>query len=204
MKVINEIGSFVTLDVPGPRTTRLQASSNYPASRWAGRLRAGSRCTTSGGRPCAFGARTTPPSGPEAALPASSASPSPWCRRDTPGPCASSRRPTGGWVFVTSQVRIVYPATTEASTREIVIRKRVLVVDPRALVAGGVLATAVVAWVSRRRRRRRRLAARARRRGAPPHPPKTRQPASLSCALERLYDRRTRRFGTGVGPFSRP
>src|SRR5205085_7622598 len=60
------------------------------------------------------------------------------------------------WVgFVTMQVRIVYPAATEAATREIAVRKRVGVVDAWSLrVLGGVLAIAIVAWVRRRRRRR--------------------------------------------------
>jgi hypothetical protein len=167
VEVINEIGSFVTLDVPGPRVTRLQARLQLPGLRLAQEA-AGRVEVDNVGRSAVrfWGENDT----------------TVWPGRGTPGQqrFAKSLVPVGRsrsvrvvarpdwWVgFVTVQVRIVYPAATEAATREIAVRKRVLVVDPRALVAlGGALVTAVVAWVRHRRRRRRRSAARARRSGS--------------------------------------
>jgi hypothetical protein len=178
VQVINEIGSFVTLDVPGPRVTRLQAKLRLPGftlgQEAAGRLDVHNV-------------------GPSAVRFWGENDATAWPGSGTPGQqrFAKSLVPTGRsrsvpvvarphwWVgLVTVQVRIVYPAASESATREIAVSKRVLVVDPRALVVlGGVLAAAVVAWVRRRRKRRRRLAARARRRGARHQSPTTRRSA---------------------------
>jgi len=178
VKVINEIGSFVTLDVPGPRSNRLQARLQVPGFT-LGQEAEGRLTVRNLGRSAVrfWGENDT----------------AAWPGSDTPHQqrFAKSLVPIGRsrstrvvaapdwWVgFVTMQVRIVYPATTQAATREIAVRKRVLVVDPWALVVlGGVIATAVAAWVRHTRRRRRRLAARARRRGASRQSPNARRSA---------------------------
>jgi hypothetical protein len=176
--VINEIGSFVTLDLPGLRSTRLQAKLRLPGFT-LGQEAAGRLTVRNVGRSAVrfWGENDT----------------TAWPGSGTPGQqrFAKSLVPMGRsrslrvvatpdwWVgFVTLQLRVVYPAATEAATREIAVRKRVLVVDPRALVVlGGVVATAVAAWVRHTRRRRRRLAARARRRGASRQSPNARRSA---------------------------
>ena len=175
VQVINEIGSFVTLDVPGPRSTRLRAKLRLPGVT-LGQEAAGRLQVHNVGRSAVrfWGENDT------TAWPGSGTSRQQRFAKSLV-PMGRSRsvrvvaRPHWWVGFVTLQVRIVYPAATEAATREIAVRKRVLVVDPWAFVVlGGVLAIAIVAWVRRRRRRRRRLAARARRKGSLRQSPRTR------------------------------
>jgi hypothetical protein len=176
--VINEIGSFVTLDVPGRRATRLEAKLGLSGftlgQEAAGRL----DVHNVGSSAVRFWGESDTTARPGAGTPRQQR----FAKSLVPMGRSRSVRVVAKpdwWVgVVTLQARIVYPAATEAATREIVIRRRVLVVDPRALVVlGGGLAAAVVAWVRRRRRRRRRSAARARRRGASRRPPTARRAA---------------------------
>jgi LPXTG-motif cell wall-anchored protein len=57
--------------------------------------------------------------------------------------------------MVTMRVHIFYPDRTDAGTTEIVLTKRVLVVQPAALVILGILLIAAAIWYRRRRRKRR-------------------------------------------------
>ena len=178
VQVINEIGSFVTLDVPGPRSTRLRAKLRLPGvtlgQEAAGRL----QVHNVGRSAVRFWGENDTTAWPGSGTPRQQR----FAKSLVPMGRSRSVRVVARphwWVgFVTLQVRIVYPAATEAATREIALHKRVLVVDPRALVVmGGVLAAAVVMWMRRRRRRRRRLAARARRKGSHRQSPRTRPSA---------------------------
>ena len=102
----------------------------------------------------------------------SSGSTSSCCRWAAPVRSSFTGKPAWFVGFVTLKVHILYPDVTEAATKEVVLTKRVLVVDP--IVLAVILAAVVVllAWRIRRRRRRRRVL-----RGPAPRDTAARMPA---------------------------
>jgi hypothetical protein len=160
LKVINQIGSFVTLDVPGPRDRELTASlsGSHFALGWQGEKTL--RVSNVGHAAVRF-----------------------WGENDTtsfPGggtlhqqrieklllPVGHERsftvtgKPAWPIGIVTMKVHVLYPGRTEDSTQEVVLTKRVLVINPIALAAVLIsVGVAIAFWIRRRRRRRGRAAA---------------------------------------------
>lgn len=164
-QVINQIGSFITVEVPGPRMRKLRASL-HPKTTLEGWFNS---------------AGVTIGDQAEATLSVRNVGPSAvrfWGETDitaSPGHHAvvqkridKSLLPTGrlrtyqvhgapNWPvgFVTMQSHVVYPGATETSTTEIVLERRVLVVSPWVLlVVPALLLLAFWYWRHRRRRRR--------------------------------------------------
>jgi len=159
VKVVNQIGSFVTVDVPGPRDRELNAmldgsrfvfgsqTDNTLRVRNVGHAAVqfwGWNDTTSslgGGTPNQQRIeKLLLPVGQERSL-------------------TVTGKPAWPIGFVTTKVHIIYPGRNEDSTQELVLTKRVLVVNPMALAAAFISIAGVIAviaiWAKRRWRRRR-------------------------------------------------
>jgi hypothetical protein len=158
--VINQIGGFFTIDIPGPRDRRLAADLELPGwsilglhvfvgsdlngtlhvhniGQAAVRLWGETDTTTTGGSPG------------QMRIPMSLV---PSLRERTFVVVAKPAWPIG---FIHIQARIVYPTTTETTTTEIVFTRSVLVIDPLVLVILAILLVAVIWWRVRAGRRRR-------------------------------------------------
>src|SRR5439155_8538712 len=162
--VINQIGGFFTIDIPGPRDRRLAANLELPGwsilglhvfvgsdligtlhvhnvGQAAVRFWGETDTTTTGGSPG------------QMRIPISLV---PSLRERTFVVAGKPAWPIG---FVHIQVRVVYPTTTESTTTEILFTRSVLVIDPRTLVVLAVLVLVVI-WRRVRAGRRRRAATR--------------------------------------------
>jgi hypothetical protein len=160
--VINQIGGFFTIDIPGPRDRRLAADLELPGFSILGvHLYVGSVLNGTlhvhniGHAAVRFWGETdstaTGGSPGQLRLPLSLV---PSLRERT---FVVSSRP--GWPigFVHTQVRIVYPSTTEKTTSEILFTNSELVINPLVFVVLGILVLFAI-WrrvLARRRRRRR-------------------------------------------------
>ncbi len=152
--VINQIGSFVTLDVPGPRVALIRVALRVPGFT-LGRQATGSLEIANVGQSSVrfWGESNT------TSWPGSSSAQQRFDKALVPtGTTQSltvSARPAWPVGFVTIHGRIIYPSTTESATTEIQFSKRVLVVNPLAIaVIIAVLVLAFLQWWLRRRRRR--------------------------------------------------
>jgi hypothetical protein len=151
--VVNQIGSFLTVDVPGPRERELQASLHVPGVTLGGRASGILQVANIGRAAVRFWGEND-----------SSASPggAPLQHRLDPSlvPVGRSRSfvvtGSAAWPvsMVTLSVHIVYPGRTEAATREIVLTRRVLVIQPWVVLAAFGVTIAVPLLLIYRRRRR--------------------------------------------------
>jgi hypothetical protein len=158
--VINQIGGFFTIDIPGPRDRRLTADLELPGFSILGmHLYIGSELNGTlhvhnvGHAAVRFWGETdstaTGGSPGQLRIPVSLV---PSLLERT---FVVSSKP--GWPigFVHTQVRIVYPTTTEKTTSEILFSRSNLVINPLVFVVLGILVLVVI-WrrvLSRRRRR---------------------------------------------------
>jgi len=155
LQVINQIGSFVTVDVPGPRVRKLAASFQIGGLSFSTRAHGRLRIENTGRAAVRY-----------------------WGEQDTnssPGGSAEQERfdlsylPTGRHRFrdvsakpawpvgmVTITEHLVYPGRTDASTKELIVTKRVLVINPIVPIALALMLL-FAAWLVWWRRRARRL-----------------------------------------------
>jgi hypothetical protein len=202
VQVVNEIGSFFTIDVPGPRYRKLAADLHVNQSILAGiRLPSiviGSRAhgvlhvRNVGTTQVRFWGEVD-----------SSSSPGSGAAQDRIDKSLIPRghvrtftvigKPDWPIDFVTLTARIFYPGQTETSTLELDLSKRVLVISPWVIVAAIVLLIAGI-WYWRRRRKRRR----------PPSGKNRRNPIPISLGTP--AERRSFGFRRRVkkGPAERP
>jgi len=166
VSVINRIGSFVTLDVPGPRQARLQVtltiqSLTIPGFTIAREARGSLQVANVGHSAVRFWGENNTSSWPGGAGPEQQ-------RFDTSlAPVATTRslpvtaRPAWPVGFVTLQGQIVYPSAKGSATTEVAFSKQVLVIDPWVIIvaAGLLLAGAYFLGLRRHRRRVRRRSA---------------------------------------------
>ena len=160
VNVINQIGGFFTVDVPGPRNRHLDADLKLPGWSIHGlRLLAGAKIT-----------------GTLRVANTGSAAVRLWGETDTnrtggaptQDPIPKSLVPIGrertfiihskpAWPIgiVTTQIRIVYPTETETTTTEILLTRKVLVIHPIALGAFATLIIALGTWLLARTHKRR-------------------------------------------------
>jgi hypothetical protein len=187
--LINQIGAFFTIDVPGPRVRKISAhlkvrgfdfgpihlSSVVVGNEADGEL----RVRNIGHAQVRFWGENDTTSWPGGKTPTQQRiekSLLPVGRARSFAVVGEPAWPVG---FVTMKVHIVYPGTTETSTKEIVLTKRMLVIAPWVIVAVCVLIALTVYWWLRRRRRRRPPAERRPvRRSSRPRAPTSRSGAS--------------------------
>jgi len=157
--LINQIGGFFTIDIPGPRDRRLTADVEFPGwsilgfhvfigknldstlhvhnvGQAAVQFWGETDTTTTGGSPGQLRI-------PKSLVPSS--------LERTFTVVTKPAWPIG---FVHMSVSVVYPTTTETTTTEILFTRSVLVINPLAFVVLAVI-VALVIWRRLRRRRRR-------------------------------------------------
>jgi hypothetical protein len=165
VELINQIGAFVTIDVPGPRVRQLTADLHVPGFDFGpihltnlalGSMTSGQFRVRNIGHAAAqfwgwnetrssFGGTPTQQRIDKSLLPTGRAR-----------SFAISAEPAWPIDVVTMKVYVVYPDKTETATAQIVLSKRMLVINPWVVVAAGVLFIAIAGWwlLGRRRRRR--------------------------------------------------
>jgi hypothetical protein len=164
VQVVNEIGSFFTIDVPGPRLRKLTADLRINPSvlahiRLPG-IVIGSRAhgllhvRNVGTTQVRFWGEVDSSSSPGSAVGQDRIDKS-LIPRGHVRTFTVVGKPAWPIDFVKLTARIFYPGQTETSTQELDLSKRVLVISPWVIVAVIVLLVAGV-WYWRRRRKRRR------------------------------------------------
>jgi hypothetical protein len=153
--VINEIGSFVTLDVPGPRTTLLTATLQLPGVTLGGRASGELTVANVGQSSVRFWGESNTTTWPGGSSPDQQRFDKSLLPTGTTRSISMSAKPAWLIGFVTVQGQVVYPATTESATTAVTFSKRVLVIDPRLIVVVGVLVLASLGWWLLHRRRHR-------------------------------------------------
>jgi hypothetical protein len=156
LQVINQIGSFVTIDVPGARMRKLTAIFDVPSIVLGSRVNGMLRVANVGPAAVRFWGENDTTSLPGGSFVQQRLDPSLL-------PSQKSRffsvtaKPAWLVGMVKMQVHVIYPGRTEATTREMTFTKQVLVVSPVVPAGLALLLVAVVGlvWRSRRRRRRR-------------------------------------------------
>jgi len=155
LQVINQIGLFVTVDVPGPRMRKLTALFDVPSIVLGSRVSGMLRVANVGPAAVRFWGENDTTSMPGGSFEQQRLNPSllPSQKSRYFSVTAKPAWPVG---MVKMTVHVIYPGRTEATTREMTFTKQVLVVSP--IVPGGgalvLLGIAAFVWRSRRRRRR--------------------------------------------------
>jgi len=152
LHVINQIGSFVTVDVPGPRLRKLAARFHLPDFSLGRRAHGTIRIENTGRAAVRFWGEQDSTSSPGGAAAQVRFEPSllPTGRYRYRAVSAKPAWPVG---MVTMTVHLMYPGRTEATTKELTVTKRVLVVSPFVPIALGALLLICIVLVWRRQRR---------------------------------------------------
>lgn len=156
LQVINQIGSFLTIDVPGPRTSKLAAAFHVPGVSFGSHAAGTLQITNAGGSTLRFWGEsdtTSSPGGGRVAQQRFDPSLLPRGRSELTTVEGKPSWPIG---IVTMTVHLFYSGRTESSTKELVLSRRVVVISPVVPVSGAValvLAGAFIAGLRRRRRR---------------------------------------------------
>jgi hypothetical protein len=152
IQVINQIGSFVTIDVPGPRQRELGGRFRMPSLVFGSRANGTLHISNTGHAAVRFWGENDTTSSPGG---------SPRQLRLDPSllPAGRSRSTTvsgkPAWPvgIVTVTAHITYPGRTDAATKELVFSKRVVVISPWLPIGLALLLAAAGAGVWTRRRR---------------------------------------------------
>jgi hypothetical protein len=152
IQVINQIGSFVTIDVPGPRQRELGGRFSMPSLVFGSRANGTLHISNTGHAAVRFWGENDTRSSPGGSARQLRLDPSllPVGRSRATTVSGKPAWPVG---IVTVTAHITYPGRTDAATKELVFSKRVLVISPW-LPIGLVLllaAAGVGVWTRRRR-----------------------------------------------------
>ncbi len=172
--VINQIGSFVTLDVPGPRQALLRVALQLPSFHLGRQAQGNVRVANAGHSSVRFWGENNTTSWPGGSVPDQQRIDSSLAPVGTTRSLGVTARPAWPIGIVQVHGQIVYPSANRSSTKQVAYDARVLVIAPWVIVAAAALLLAgilVVADRFRRRRRARRAAA------APSEPPRRRATA---------------------------
>lgn len=152
VKVINQIGSFLTLDVPGLRLRLLTGHLHLPSFVLGSQASGEMRITNLGHAAVTLWGENDITSSPGGAFQQDRLGPSllPVGRSRSIAVTGKPRWPVG---IVTVTTRVTYPGRTASETRELVLTRRVLVISPWVPAAvGGLIALLAAVWWWRRRR----------------------------------------------------
>jgi hypothetical protein len=152
VKVINQIGSFVTLDVPGPRLRLLTGHLHLPAFVLGSKANGDVRVTNVGHASVTMWGENDTTSSPGGVYEQERLGPSllPVGRSRSIEVSGKPRWPVG---IVTVTTRVTYPGRTAAQTKQIVLTSRVIVVSPWVpAVVGALVLLLGAAWWGRGRR----------------------------------------------------
>jgi hypothetical protein len=150
---INQIGSYITIDVPGPRTRIIAADLHLPSFALTSHVRAKLHVHNVGTAAAMYWGENDTTAKPGSSTPRQARLDRSLLPTGRSRTIAVDAKPSFLIAIVTMHVHIVYPGRTDATTTEIVLTKRVLVIQPAALVLlGGILIAACI-WYARRRRK---------------------------------------------------
>jgi len=164
--VINQIGSFVTLDVPGPRQARLRVDLRLPSFQLGRQAQGSVRIANVGHSSVRFWGESDTTSWPAGSVPVQQRFDPSLAPVGTTRSLRVTARPAWPIGFVWVHGQIVYPTANLTSTKQAVFDRRVLVVAPWVIVAAAALLVIAILMVADRFRRHRR-----RRAGRPAVPP---------------------------------
>jgi LPXTG-motif cell wall-anchored protein len=153
---INQIGSYITIDVPGPRTRTLAADLDLPSFALTSHLHAKLHVHNVGKSAAMFWGENDTTAAPGSSAPTQARLERSLLPAGRSRTIVVEAKPSFLVAMVTMRVHILYPGRTDAGTTEIVLTKRVLVVQPAAVVLLGALLIVAGIWYARRRRKRRR------------------------------------------------
>ena len=156
--VINQIGSFVTLDVPGPRQARLRVALQIPGFHLGRQAEGTVQVANAGHSSVRFWGETDITSWPGGSVPDQQRIDSSLAPVGTRRSLVVTARPAWPIGFVRVRGQIVWPTADQSSTKQVVYEGRVLVVAPWVVVAAAAVLLAVVLLAVVRLRRRRRTA----------------------------------------------
>jgi hypothetical protein len=154
IKVINQIGSFVTIDVPGPRFRKLIGRFDLPSFVFGSHAEGTLRVTNTGRASVEFWGESDTSASPGGTVRQTRLDPYllPIGRSRT---ITVSGKPSWPIGIVTVTAHITYPGRTEATTKELTFTKHVIVISIWVPIAlGSLLIAAIFVWILRRRRRR--------------------------------------------------
>ena len=154
LAVVNQIGSFFTIDVPGPRSRKLSAQLVAPNFVLGSSVHGSVRVHNVGHASAQFWGENNTISTPGSHVPTQERIEKSLLPIGTARSYAVEGKPAWPIGFVTMKVRLVYPDRDGTATTELLAVNRVLVVNPVGLAAVlGVPLLAAVSWRVRRRRR---------------------------------------------------
>jgi hypothetical protein len=153
IKIVNQIGSFLTLDVPGPRLRLLTGHLHLPSFVLGSEASGEVRVTNLGHASVTLWGEsdtTSAPGGSTVQQVRLGPSLLPVGRSRSLAVSGKPRWPVG---VVTVTTRVTYPGRTAAETRQLVLTKHVVVIEPWVPAAVGALLAAIgAAWWWRRHR----------------------------------------------------
>ena len=153
--VQNEIGSFITLDVPGPRVTRLDASLDMPPFVLGDSAAGTVEVTNVGHASARFWGETDPTSWPGSVTPTQQRFEKSLAPTGVKRTLEVATTPEWPISLVTVRGQIIYSPTNGSTTAEVPFSARVLVIEPWVLVVlAGLLLLALLAMIRHSRRAR--------------------------------------------------
>jgi hypothetical protein len=161
VSVINQIGSFVTLDVPGPREARLGVTLAIPGFTLGREARGSLQVANVGHSAVRFWGENNITSWPGGASTDQQLFDTSLVPVSTTRSLNVIARPAWPVGFVQLRGQIIYPSVTGSATAEVAFSRRVFVIDPWLILvaAGLLLAGALLGWFRQRRRHSRRRSA---------------------------------------------
>lgn len=155
LAVVNQIGSFFTIDVPGPRLRNLAAELVAPNFVFGSVARGTVRVRNVGHASAQFWGENDTTSSPGSHVPTQERIEKALLPLHTARSYTVSARPAWPIGIVTMKIHLAYPYRDGSATRELLATKRVVVVNPIACGAIVVmLIAALLVWRRRRHRRR--------------------------------------------------
>jgi hypothetical protein len=167
LKVVNQIGWFLMVDVPGPRDRKLDATIDMRSLAIAGldvpgfvlgsKAEGIVRVSNVGRAAVRFWGENDTTSSPGSSATHQDRIDKSLVVVGRSRSFTVTGKPNWPIGFVKMKVHLIYPGATDAATQEIVFSKRILVIHPLVLVALALLLVGAMAlWLRRRRRRGRR------------------------------------------------
>ena len=154
LAVVNQIGSFFTIDVPGPRSRKLSAVLVAPNFVFGSTAHGTVRVRNIGHASAQFWGENDTTSSPGSNQPTQERIDKQLLPIGTARSYSVSGRPSWPIGTVTMKIHLVYPDRDGASTTELLATQRVLVANPPGCAAAlGLLILVVLLWRRRRRHR---------------------------------------------------
>lgn len=186
--VVNQIGAFIVIDVPGPRSRELSALLVAPNFVFGSSVHGIVRVRNVGHASAQLWGENDTTSSPGSGIPKQERIEKSLIPVDTARSYTVSGKSSWPIGIVTMRIHLVYPDRDATTTRELVTTKRVVVANPIGCAAAlGALTIALATW--RRRRRRRRQDVSERPRGKPRRPTRVARAPKVRARARRVAPR---------------